>query len=136
MAHKVHRLAGCFATVEQVKIAMGCSDSAIQGELLAHDFAKETLCVEGMLLSSSRITQEESQPTSNWRQVDACVGVLILFAGLRRPNSIKDWLVRLGDRYKVDVNVQDYDIMNGPEQDLVNDMVARKVQQSIVKRSS
>ena len=63
--------------------------------------------------------------------MDACVGVLILFAGLRRPNSIKDWLVRSGDRYKVDVNVQDYDILNGPEQDLVNDIVARKVLQSI-----
>ena len=78
------------------KLPWGCSDSAI-----------------GIPLSSSKVPQKESQPTSNWRHVEACVGVLILFAGLRRPNSIKDWLVRLGDRYKVDVNVQDCDRMNG-----------------------
>ena len=52
------------------------------------------------------------------------MGVLILFAGLRRPNSIKDWLIRLSAHYKVGVSI---DILNGPEHDLVDDLVASKV---------
>ena len=63
----------------------------------------------------------------NRRQVDAGIGVLILFAGLRRPNSIKNWLIRLSAQYKVAVNIEDFDILNGPEHDLVDDLVARKV---------
>ena len=55
------------------------------------------------------------------------MGVLILFAGLRRPNSIKNWLIRLSAHYKVAVNIEDFDILNGPEHDLVDDLVARKV---------
>ena len=98
LARKVHRLAGC-------RLLCHCeSHQNCHGDVLVELF-KETYCsttsprrpscVEDIPLSSSEITQEESPPTSNWRQVEACVGVLILFAGLRRPNSIKDWLVKL-----------------------------------------
>ena len=82
----------------------------------------------------SEVARKISPPTSqpcwqlvNRRQVDAGVGVLILFACLRRPNSIKDWLIRLSAHYKVGVSVEDFDILNGPQQDLVDDFVARKV---------
>ena len=55
------------------------------------------------------------------------MGVLILFAGLRRPNSIKNWLIKLSAQYNVVVKIEDFDILNGPEHDLVDDLVARKV---------
>ena len=64
------------------------------------------------------------------------MGVLVLFAGLRLLNSIKNWSIRLSALYKVAVNIEDFDIfngiehfdiLNGPEHDLVDDLVARKV---------
>ena len=51
----------------------------------------------------------------------------MLFADLRRPNSIKNWLIRLSAQYNVAVNIEDFDILFGPEHDLVDDLVARKV---------
>ena len=67
----------------------------------------------------------------NRRQSDASIGVLILFAGLRRPNSIKNWLIRLSAHYNVVVSIQDVDMLNGPTHDLVDDLVTRQVLQLI-----
>ena len=75
-------------------------------------------------------SQSPSQPSwkvANRGQSDASIGVLILFAGLRRPNSIKNWLLRLSAQYNVVVSIADFDILNGPEHDLVDDLVARQV---------
>ena len=63
----------------------------------------------------------------NRRQTDTGLGVLILFAGPRHPNSIKNWLSEFGVCYKVSVCVEDFDILNGSNYDLVDDLVARKV---------
>ena len=146
LAHKVHLLAGrrllCHCETHQ-----NC-----HGDVLIELF-KETCCprsqsvnppcdgdvpllssvndiVHEMCSDNRQCSRSPSQPWwkfVNRRQADAGIGVLILFAGLRRPNSIKNWLIRLSAQYNVAVNVEDFDILNGPEHDLVNDLVARKV---------
>ena len=144
LAHKVHSLAGrrllCHCETHQ----------HCHGDVLIELF-KETCCpwfqsVNPLVgrddpLSSSvddaemcsdqwNCFRSPSQPWwkfVNRRQSDASIGVLILFAGLRRPNSIKNWLIRLSAQYNVVVNIDDVDILNGPEHDLVDDLVAREV---------
>ena len=74
-----------------------------------------------------RSPSQPSWKVVNRRQSDAHIGVLILFAGLRRPNSIKNWLIRLSAQHIVVVNIEDFDILKGLEHDLVDDLVARKV---------
>ena len=91
--------------------------------------------VDGIVqeMGSENVRKFSRSPSQPWwefvnrRQTDASMGVLILFAGLRRPNSIKNWLIRLSAHFKVAVNTEDFDISNGPERDLVDDLVARKV---------
>ena len=86
--------------------------------------------VHEMCSDKRKCSRPPSQPWwkfANRRQADAGIGVLILFVGLRRPNSIKNWLIRLSAQYKVAVRIEDFDILNGPEHDLVEDLVARKV---------
>ena len=147
LAHKVHLLAGrrllCHCETHQ-----NC-----HGDVLIELFSRTQivlflslrvhLCDGDVPLSSSvdgivqemgsdkrKFSRSPSQPwwqVVNRRQTDAGIGVLILFAGLRRPNSIKDWLIRLSAHYKVAFKIEDFDILNGPEHDLVDDLVARKV---------
>ena len=110
------------------KLPWGCLDRAFQGNMLSSS-------VDGIVHEmGSEIVRKFSRPPSqlwsqfvNRRQADAGMGVLILFAGLRRPNSVKNWLIRLSAHDKVAVNIEDFDILNGPEHDLVDDLVARKV---------
>ena len=147
LAHKVHLLAGrrllCHCETHQ-----NC-----HGDVLIELF-KDTCCplsqsksppcdgdvplsssVDGIVqeMGSEIVRKFSRSPSQPWwqfvnrRQADAGMGVLILFAGLRRPNSIKNWLIRLSAHYKVAVNIEDFDILNGPEHDLVDDLVARKV---------
>ena len=125
LAHKVHSLAGrrllCHCETHQ----------HCHGDVLIELF-KETCCpcsqsvnpsfdrdvplsssvddaVHEMRSDQRNCSRSPSQPWwkfVNRRQSDAGIGVLILFAGLRRPNSIKNWLIRLSALYKVVVNIE------------------------------
>ena len=141
LAHKVHLLAGrrllCHCETHQ-----NC-----HGDVLIELF-KETCCPlsqfvnppcdGGVPLSPSaddivhEMCSDERKCEPWWKfvnrqQADAGIGVLILFAGMRRPSSIKNWLIRFSAQYKVAAIVEDFDISNGSEHDLVDDLVARKV---------
>ena len=122
LAHKVHLLAGrrllCHCETHQ-----NCHGDVLielfKETCCSLSLSKSPLCDGDVPLSSSVdvIAQEMGSDIVqfvNRRQVGAGMGVLILFAGLRRPNSIKNWLVKWSAQYNVAVNIEDFDILSGP----------------------
>jgi len=92
---------------------------------------------EGEACNFAAVSREPLAPSAARKPTRERVALrfLLLFAGPRRTGSVKDWLLKLGSEIGAAVEVDDFDLVNGPQHDLMDDYVWRKVLEKVKSNS-